>query len=80
MLGSWVVAVWAVKSAVRALLWVVVAVTGLMVPVPAVLPREVAVVLAWLGWLVMSVLLWVAAMAATGLMVAVPVRAVVWSR
>lgn len=38
---------------------------------PAVLVREVAVVLVWLGWLVMSVLLWVAAMAATGLMVAV---------
>ena len=45
--------------------------------VPAVLPREVAVVLVWLGWLVMSALLWVAAMAATGLMVAV--RAAAWS-
>ena len=29
---------------------------GWLVAVPAVLPREVAVVLAWLGWLVMSVL------------------------
>lgn len=34
MLGSWVVAVRAVKSAVRALLQVVVEATGLMVAVP----------------------------------------------
>ena len=47
--------------------------------VSVVLPREVAAVLAWSGWLVMSVLLRVAAMAATGLMVAVPVRVPVWS-
>ena len=44
--------------------------------VPAVLPREVAVVLAWLRWLVMSVLLQVV-VAATGLMAAVLVA--VWS-
>ena len=41
-----------------------------LVAVPAVLPREVAVVLAWLGWLVMSVLPRVV-VAVTGLMVPV---------